>query len=195
MDTIKLEEKKLEFKRLVMENISRNGVAQIIQYLENETDFFKAPASSKYHGAYAGGLLEHSINVFKMLNESEILKKENISKESIAIVSLFHDICKVNMYVEGTRNVKKDGVWVQVPTYNIQEKMPYGHGEKSVYILMREGLKLTDEEALAIRYHMGGFTDSVKGGSYALNSVFNSNILALELHLADMRATYYLENQ
>lgn len=199
MDTIKLEEKKLEFKKLVMENISRNGVDQIIHYLENETDFFKAPASSKYHGAYAGGLLEHSINVFKMLSESEILKKENISKESIAIVSLFHDICKVNMYVEGTRNVKKDGVWVQVPTYNIQEKMPYGHGEKSVYILMKiggkYGFELSDEEALAIRYHMGGFTDSVKGGSYALTSVFNSNILALELHLADMRATYYLENQ
>ena len=72
MDTIKLEEKKLEFKKLVMENISRNGVDQIIHYLENETDFFKAPASSKYHGAYAGGLLEHSINVFKMLSESEI---------------------------------------------------------------------------------------------------------------------------
>ena len=74
-----------------------------------------------------------------------------------------------------------------------------GHGEKLVYILMKIGGKywfeLSDEEALAIRYHMGGFTDSVKGGSYALTSVFNSNILALEQHLADMRATYYLENQ
>lgn len=78
-------------------------------------------------------MLEHSINVFKMLSESEILKKENISKESIVIVSLFHDICKVNMYVEGTRNVKKDDVWVQVPTYNIQEKL--------VYILMKIGGK------------------------------------------------------
>ena len=93
------------------------------------------------------------------------------------------------------RNKKENGQWIQVPFYTVDEEYPYGHGEKSVYILMREGLKLTDEEALAIRWHMGAYTDSVKGGSYSLNAAFEMSTLALELHVADVRATDYLEKK
>lgn len=97
-----------------------------------------------------------------MLRKSEILDRDKYNIENVAIVSLFHDICKANTYVTEMRNKKENGQWIQVPFYTVDEEYPYGHGEKSVYILMREGLKLTDEEALAIRWHMGAFTDRCK---------------------------------
>lgn len=183
---------KLNFINLARKNIHREGLDSLLNYLEN-TDFYTAPASTHYHGAYEGGLLEHSINVFKALSESKYVS--DYSMESIAIVSLFHDICKTGLYKIEMRNVKNEnGQWVKKPFYKVDEDYPYGHGEKSVYLIMKY-MKLTDEEALAIRWHMGGFDDTVKGGSYSLGKAFSQSLLALELHLADMRATYILENK
>lgn len=182
---------KEKFIKLAKENVLREGINDLLKYLEEETDFYTAPASTKYHGSYKGGLLEHSINVFNELKDSKYIN--NYSKETLTLVSLFHDICKANIYKVEIRNTKKDGDWIQVPYFSVDEKFPFGHGEKSVY-LINKFIKLTDEEALAIRWHMGGFTDSVKGGSYSLSKAFE-NILALELHIADMRATYILENK
>ena len=194
---------KNEFETTARKYIQRSGIEDILTYLADETDFYEAPASTKFHGAYKGALAEHSLNVFKCLMRSEFLKDftyENgnpiYTEETIAIVALFHDICKANFYGVSTRNAKNEfGQWVKVPYYTVEDKYPYGHGEKSVYLLMREGLKLKDEEALAIRWHMSGFTDSVKGGSYSLNEAYNNSPLAVELALADMRATYLLENK
>lgn len=174
-----------EFLELYAE-IKRDGAKELLEYLVNETDFFTAPASTKYHGAVEGGLVAHSINVYKRLKE--IVKTDN---ESIAIVSLLHDICKANFYKKSFRNVKNEitGIWDKIPCYVVEDLLPFGHGEKSVYII-NKFMRLTDEEALAIRWHMGGFDDAVKGGSYAMNNAFNNFKLPAMLHITDMLATY-----
>lgn len=117
-----------------------------------------------------------------------------ISDETRAIVALLHDVCKVNFYKVEMRNAKNEaGQWEKVPYYAIDDQLPYGHGEKSVYII-NGFLKLNRDEAMAINWHMGAFDDRVKGGSYALSGAFEKYPFALELHIADMRATYITEN-
>ena len=186
-------ELKEKFVNLVKENVKRDGIYLLLDYIENDTDFYTSPASTMFHGNYEGGLVEHSLNVFNMLVNSPYVK--NYSMETLAIVSLFHDLCKANTYITEMRNTKNEcGQWVKVPYYKTSEKYPFGHGEKSVYLLMKY-IKLTDEEALAINWHMGGFDQRVKGGSYSIGETFNQSVLALELHLADMRATYIAENK
>lgn len=180
-----------EFLELYAE-IKRDGAKELLEYLVNETDFFTAPASTKYHGAIEGGLVAHSIGVYKRLKE--IAKTNN---ESIAIVSLLHDVCKTNFYKklfgEFKENQNAPTGWSKTPYYGIDDSFPFGHGEKSVYIINKY-MKLTDEEALTIRWHMGGFDEAVKGGSYAMNNVFNKYELPVMLHVADMLATYCDEN-
>ncbi len=186
-----------EFIKIFTENIQREGADKLLEYLTGpQSDFFVAPASTRFHGSYEGGLLEHSINVYYCLKDylsRERVKSEyNLSytDESIAIVSLLHDLCKVNCYVKGTRNVKdKAGVWQQVPTFEYSDDMPYGHGEKSVYIISGF-MKLTREEAFAIRYHMG-FSGSEPQSN--VGSAFEKYPLAFALSTADMEATYFLE--
>lgn len=182
---------KEEFIKIFKENIKREGSEQLLEWLE-KTDFFVAPASTRFHLCREGGLLQHSLNVYKRL-EDEIEGME-YSNETIALVSLLHDICKVNFYKTEMRNAKnpETGNWEQVPFYTVDDKLPYGHGEKSVYIISGF-MKLSREEAMAIRWHMGGFDDSVKGGSYALSGAFEMFPLSLHLHIADMKASYFDE--
>lgn len=181
------------FEEIVKDNIKRSGIDELMNYLRS-TDFYSAPASTKYHNSEFGGLLNHSLNVYDVLSRSAIVKNAGYSNETVAIVSLFHDICKANTTIVSTRNVKNEqtGKWEKVPYYAIDNKYPFGHGEKSVYILMKY-IKLTDEEALAINWHMGGFDDRANG--YDLSNAFTMSKLALELHIADMRASYILENR
>lgn len=184
---------KEKFENLVRENIKRDGVGDLLAYLES-TDFYTAPASTMFHCSYESGLVEHSINVFERLIRSEEAKKL-YDIETLAVVSLFHDICKCNTYEVSERNVKdENGRWIKVPYYKSNEIFPYGHGEKSVYLIMKY-MKLTDEEALAINWHMSSFDARVKGGSYALSGALTQSVLTLELHVADMRATYIDENK
>ncbi len=185
------------FIRIYKENIKRQGSEELLNWLIN-SDFFVAPASSKFHSAKEGGLCEHSIksfNRFVKVLESEYGKEwsKYISTESAAIIALLHDVCKVNFYKVEYRNVKDDGVWVQKPYYTVDDSLPYGHGEKSVYIISGF-MKLSREEAMAINWHMGGFDDRVKGGSYSLKDAFNSFPVALLFHIADMQ-TSYLDEQ
>lgn len=183
-----------KFIKICKEKIHRDGIVSLLEWLENKSDFFTAPASTRFHGNYEGGLLEHSLNVYDLLCQSEMLKYiPNLTEENIAIVALFHDLCKTNFYKIDYRNVKNaNGYWDRVPFYTIEDTLPYGHGEKSVYIVSGF-MRLTREEAMAIRWHMGAFDDSVKGGSFSLNGAFEQFPLALELHIADTRATYILE--
>ena len=189
--------KKDEFIKIYKENIVREGADKLLEYLlSSQSDFFYAPASTRFQGSYEGGLLEHSVNVYYCLKDylerPRVKEIYNLgySDESIAIVSLLHDLCKVNCYVKGTRNVKdKAGVWQQVPTYEYSDDMPYGHGEKSVYIISGF-MKLTREEAFAIRYHMG-FSGSDPQNN--VGSAFEKYPLAFALSTADMEATYFLE--
>ena len=177
-------------------HIHREGIDKFLEYLDSpSSDFYTAPASTRFHGAYEGGLLKHSLNVYDCLRtyiNSQRAKGAlglEYSDETIALVSLFHDACKINCYKPGFRNVKENGVWHQVPTFEFDDRLPYGHGEKSVYILSGY-MKLTREEAFAIRYHMGfSTTDDPRN----VGKAFEMYPLAFALAVADMEASYYLE--
>jgi hypothetical protein len=171
-------------------SIRRPGIADLLTWLKTETDFFTAPASTKYHGAHEGGLCEHSINV---CNRLIAIAPFETDPDSIRIVSLLHDVCKINNYKTEMRNTKIDGRWEQVPYYTYaDDPLPYGHGEKSVYLISKF-IKLTDEEAMAINWHMGPFDERAKGGSPIMSAAFTKFPLALYIHQADMQATYFDE--
>lgn len=185
-----------EEKRKFLEmysQIQRDGSTEMMKWLE-KSDFFTAPASTRFHGSCPGGLVAHSNNVCRRLMAEMAKLSDNI--ESIVLVSLLHDVCKANFYKAGTRNVKnpETGIWEAVPSYSIEDNFPMGHGEKSVFII-NQFMKLTVEEALAIRWHMGGFDDAVKGGSYSMGNAYEMYQLALLLHVADMKATYLDEKE
>lgn len=188
---------KKKFIAIYNAKIKREGADKLLEFLEG-SDFFTAPASTRYHGSHEGGLCEHSINVYECLCDYmarprvKELYGMNYSDESVAIVSLLHDICKTNFYVETTRNVKENGVWKTVPYYSIDDQLPYGHGEKSVYMISAY-MKLTRDEAFAIRYHMG-FAEC--GNQTYINNVgkaYEMFPIAFAVSVADMEASYYLE--
>lgn len=188
-----IEENKEEFIKIYTSNIKREGSEKLLEWLV-KTDFFTCPASVKFHSNTEGGLCKHSINVYKRLIkilESEYGKnwQEKISLESATLISLLHDVCKVQTYKQELRNVKVDNNWVQKPFYVVDDKLPYGHGEKSVYIVSGF-MRLTREEAMAINWHMGGFDARVRGGAFGLSEAFYGYPVALLLHIADMQATY-----
>lgn len=167
---------------------NRSGIDKLIEYLE-ETDFFTAPASTKYHLSKEGGLLEHSLNVYdELINEYGV--SDNIG--SLIIVALLHDVCKANYYTLSEKNVNKNGKWVKEPYYTIDDQFPVGHGEKSVMIIQKY-IELTEEEITAIRWHMGGFEP--KESYSSLNKAFSKYPLALYLHIADLKATYIKESE
>ena len=185
-----------EFIELYTANIRREGSAALLDYLEHKSDFFTSPASARYHGAYAGGLCDHSVNVYHCLND--YLARERVrelygldySPESVAVVSLLHDLCKIGCYKSGTRNVKTpEGKWESVPTFRFEDPLPYGHGEKSVYIISGF-MRLTREEAMAIRWHMGF---SGQEDPRTIGQALEQYPLAFALSVADMEATYFLE--
>ena len=153
-----------------------------------------APASTRFHAAYEGGLLDHSLNVYNVLI-SKHFNPETDDLESYTIVSLLHDLCKAGFYKTELRNRKNDrGEWEKVPVYAVDDQFPYGHGEKSVFLIERF-MRLRTEEAIAVRWHMGGFDESVKGGSFALAHAFEKYPLAVKLHLSDLEATYLHESR
>ncbi len=190
---------KQEFIDIYQKYIKREGADKLLAHLMSPaSDFFTAPASTRFHGAYEGGLVEHSLNVYECL--VDYMNRERVqelygleaSDETIAIVALLHDLCKMNFYKPGFRNVKdNNGVWQKVPIYEIDDKLPYGHGEKSVYIISGF-MRLTREEAFAIRYHMG-FSGSEEPRN--VGSAFEMFPLAFALSTADMEATYFLEGK
>lgn len=185
------------FIEIYKKNIHREGSEKLLDYLiSGGSDFFTAPASTKYHGSYEGGLLEHSLNVYDCLvnylerTRTKEVYNMNYTDENIAIAALLHDLCKMNFYKTDFRNSKNEqGVWEKVPYYTIDDQLPYGHGEKSVYIITGF-MRLTREEAFAIRYHMGfsGIEDK-----NTIGRVFEQFPLAFALSVADMEASYYLE--
>jgi len=180
---------KEEFISLFEENVNRQGSKELLDWI-SKTDFFTAPASTKYHCACPNGLVMHSISVYKTMVE-KYFEEGKDSLESFAICALLHDLCKAEFYKESTRNVKNDetGKWEKVPYYAIEDKFPYGHGEKSVYLIERF-MRLKPAEAIAIRWHMGAFEDP-KG--YYLSQAFEKYPLAVKLHLADLESTYLRE--
>lgn len=163
------------FKEIYREQIKRPGAEDLLAWLETQTDFFTAPASTKYHGAYPGGLVDHSLNVYAVLNTSTLARHYNA--ETRAICALLHDVCKADYY-----EPQNGG------GYRVNDRFPFGHGEKSVYLIERH-MSLAMVEALAIRWHMGAYDDAARGGSRTYSAALRLSPLVLELHVADMRAT------
>ncbi len=189
---------KKEFMRIYKDIIKRDGSEKLLDFLKG-SDFFTAPASTRFHSAKEGGLCEHSVKTYyrfiqNLDMEYEGLWEEKISHEGAAIVALLHDICKVNYYKIEYRNKKIDNVWEKVPYYTIEDALPYGHGEKSVYIIS-SFMKLDREEAMAINWHMGGFDQRVLGGSYALGNAFYKHPISLIFHISDVQSTYLDETK
>lgn len=174
---------KEEFINL-LKQIHREGMEALIEFLEH-SDFFEAPASTRFHGCHKGGLLEHSMKVY------EILKTKTEDSDSVKIIALLHDICKVNYYKTDYRNAKNEqGVWEKVPYYTVDDLIPYGHGEKSV-MMLSEFIKLTPEERYAIRWHMG-FTEP-KELYGTIGQAYKKYPIALLMHEADLEATYFYD--
>ena len=176
----------------LLRSTNREGIEKLISFLE-KTDFYTAPASTRFHGSYEGGLLEHSMKVYEILSYK--IKNNVIDlfvpEDTIIITALLHDICKVNFYKVDYRNAKNSrGEWEKVPYYTVDDTIPYGHGEKSV-MMISEYIKLTSEEKYAIRWHMG-FTEP-KEAYTTLGTAFKKYPLALLIHEADLEATYFYD--
>ncbi|MBE6734347.1 MAG: hydrolase [Ruminococcaceae bacterium] len=178
-----------EFIKIFTENVQRPGAKELLAWLMN-TDFFTAPASTKYHCACENGLVMHSVSVFNTMMEKHF--EEGVdSVESFAICALLHDVCKAEFYKISTRNVKNEltGQWEKQPFYSIEDKFPFGHGEKSVFLVERF-MRLHLDEAMAIRWHMGSFDDSQ---GFTISQAYEKYPLAVKLHLADLESTYLRE--
>ena len=182
---------KEEFIEIYTSQIQREGAAELLEWMK-KTDFFTAPASTKFHGACEQGLVMHSLNVYHTLMEKHF-EKDKDNPESFAICALLHDLCKAQFYKVSTRNVKNDetGQWEKKPFYAVEDMFPYGHGEKSVFLVERF-MRLKTSEAIAIRWHMGGFDDAARSG-FSLSLAFEKYPLAVKLHLADLESTYLRE--
>ena len=188
----------------ILSGTGRKGIKQVIEKL-GELGFFEAPASTRFHLSAKGGLLEHSLNVYKaatMLREQAILRRpeleQQLQPESVAICSLLHDVCKTDIYKEGILSRKNaDGFWEKYPGFMVDYNMglPLGHGEKSVIMLLSWGLELKPEEMLAIRWHMTAWDLPLQSPEHkeSLNAAKAKSPLVSLIQLADGFATGILE--
>ena len=190
-----------KFIEIYKENIRRPGAEKLLTWLES-SDFVEAPPSTRFHLSRPGGLVEHSVHVYERLLKLYKVEKANPAypgtpyiptveeMEFIAICGLLHDICKANFYAVEMRNRKNEkGQWEKYPFYVVNDQLPYGHGEKSVYIISGF-MKLTREEAMAIRWHMGFSDNDFKAGGFSVGNAFEKFTLAVLTHIADLQATY-----
>lgn len=188
MEAKKIEQMWEEYKNLLL-STKRQGIEQLIDWL-NKSDFKIAPASTKYHGSYEGGLIEHSLTVYKeAIRFTDLIELFKIPKDSLIITSLLHDVCKVNYYKQDMRNVKENGTWIKKPYYTVDDYFPIGHAEKSV-IIIQQFIKINEIEIAMIRNHMGAFKDDMN----CVSQLFSKYPESLVIHMADMIATYVIES-
>lgn len=200
VDEMTVEERKETILDLLGE-VKREGMDKLIDFL-TRSDFFVAPASTRFHLSYEGGLATHSLHVYyrlyELMGHDGNIKDGDIRTvlDSVAIVGLLHDICKVSFYKK-TIGSRKTGekypngkpVWEEYVKYEVDDQLPLGHGEKSLYMI-QGFIRLTREEAFAIRWHMGFSDNDFKAGGYSLGKAFEKYPLALAAHIADLQATY-----
>lgn len=185
---------KEEFLMLLRKYVNRVGLEAFIEWLEG-TDFFTAPASTNYHSNYAGGLCEHSLLVYRRMDELNNFYNFLEPFDSIAICGLLHDVCKVAFYKQGTRNVKdENGNWRSKSVWTVDDQYPLGHGEKSCLLIQRY-MSLTMDELYAIRWHMGGYDSAVKGGDWSGSRASEQTNLVTLLQVSDMIATSFFERR
>lgn len=185
----------------LLKSTNRPGIDKVIEYIST-TDFFTAPASTRFHSSFEGGLAKHSLWVYLLLEEKNRQHNEVLQKDSVIITALLHDICKVNFYKKEKKNVKKGtkinkwgkevANWVEEEVWTVDDQQPMGHGEKSLWILSKM-IELTDQEAFMIRWHMGGFEP--KDNYMSLNNALDKYPEIILLHTSDLEATYMLEGR
>ncbi|GMO41869.1 MAG: hypothetical protein Ta2B_21930 [Termitinemataceae bacterium] len=184
-----------KFVRDIYKNILINDmdspIWKLLDYLETKTDFYSAPASTHYHGSHPCGLIEHSLLTLSWcIKLSSVMLKTDPDSFALVTASLFHDLCKVNMYEEKKRNVKdeKTGKWESVPCYKTRENyLAMGHGIESV-LRINEFVKLPSAWQYAIRFHMGAYDVSSSDG-YSLNNALHKYREVLLLQTADIMAS------
>lgn len=184
----------------LLRSTKRKGMDNVLNWLE-KSDFFTAPASTRFHGAYEGALVKHSLNVYiafmklravGIMDLADDSDSVNVPDDSVIISALLHDVCKANTYKVAQRWRKdKQNRWEQYDVYEFAEAEPLGHGEKSVMILQRLGLELTESEMYMIRWHMGGFDES----KMAISNAMKKHPEIALMHSADLIATYIIENE
>src|SRR5574343_45823 len=193
-------EKRLKIREKIintLQRVKRSGIDKLIEYLD-KNGFFISPASSFFHLTYPGGLAEHSWNAYETLLELVNRYKISAEEDSIIIDGLCHDICKINAYKPGQKRVKQpDGEWITIEGYEKDDSFfPVGHGDKSV-IMLQNFIKLTQEEILAIYYHMGPWGAGIIGNQGSMNNFYNQarkkTKMVIALHIADMIASHIVE--
>ena len=195
-----------EFKRFkdLLSSVKRDGIPEFLQYLIDKTDFFIAPSSTKYHDARDGGLLHHSLKVYDNLVALSKMFTVDVPADSLIIIALLHDVCKANFYQMTKKALpRKDEkgelvlddfgrkIWDETLVYDIVDRFPCGHGEKSV-ILIQRYIRLTDEEIMAIRWHMMAY-DDVKNsyaGNLAITNASDKYRIIPLVHMADLAASF-----
>jgi hypothetical protein len=175
----------------VLSAVKRENMDKLIHFLET-SDFFAAPASTRFHLAYEGGLAEHSWNVYNVFNDKIKTYSLKFAKDSVALCGLLHDICKTNFYKRGKKNVKEAGKWTEKEVWIVEDSLPFGHGEKSVYLLQKY-IELTDEEALTIRWHMG-FTEPKEVWTH-MREAADLYPVVMALNIADLEAAFLVESR
>jgi hypothetical protein len=173
----------------ILSGTNRKGMDNLCRFLET-SDFFTAPASTKFHLSGEGGLAEHSWNVYTIFKEKIAHYKLNLADDSVAICGLLHDVCKINVYKKGKKNVKENGKWIEKEVWEFKEDFPYGHGEKSTYLIQKY-IELSEEEALIVRWHMG-FTEP-KDIWRTFNEAVHKFPAVMALHCSDLEASGIVE--
>jgi hypothetical protein len=178
----------------------RPGIEMLLQDLE-ETDFYRAPASTRFHSCVEGGLCLHSLLVYLLLKEKNHRYGLNLSEDSVALTGLLHDVCKADVYVRTVKNVR-DGKkmngrgqlvdnWVEKEVWTVDDQAPLGHGEKSAMMILSR-IELSRQEMAMIRWHMGAI-----GESYDAIRLYNQAALiwpgVVALFTADMEAAHLIE--
>lgn len=183
----------------LLRSTGRPGMDHLMEWIEQKTDFYTAPASTKYHLACEGGLASHSLNVYRLLKgkvESGLLE---LRADTLIITSLLHDLCKVNFYVKETKNVK-DGMkigpygkevanWIEKEVWSVRDAFPVGHGEKSCYYIQSH-IRLTDEEYAMIRLHMGSDRNGYPDPFAESGAVFPG---VIAIHTSDLESAFIVE--
>jgi hypothetical protein len=204
--SINIQENKERFESLIKNDSILSmlaGTTDLLNFL-SESDFYTAPASINYHGNYEGGLCEHCLQVHDNIFKVASIFENSYTSKTLTLVSLLHDVCKINIYQKEKRNRKKKNengfdilnkkglpIWEEIEVYAINDLYPLGHGEKSV-ILLQQYYQLTKDEIFAIRWHMGGYDDITKSyiGNLTINNACNICPLITILHIADLSSIF-----
>lgn len=191
---------KEKIKELLL-STSRPGMERLVEWIEQKTDFYTAPASTKYHLACKGGLAQHSLNVYELLSGKVAAGLLEIKRETVIITALLHDLCKTNFYFMEKKNVREGSKinaygsevanWVEKEVWTVKDNFPVGHGEKSCFYI-QSCIRLTDEEYAMIRLHMGSDRN---GYPDPFTETANLYPGVVAIHTSDIEAAFIIENR